>query len=96
MSATATNPADTGSTNPAATCPYEKMTPEQLRAELERLDVVCVKQELQIKQLIEGTQNMLKDFSIPLFAHMNGDTDRVHAGLEAIVKKNVTFTGDLH
>lgn len=88
MSATATN-------NVGA-CPYEDMTPDELRAELERLDVVCVKQELQIKQLIEGAQNMLKDFSIPLFAHMNGDTDRVHAGLEAIVKKNVTITGDLH
>lgn len=88
MSATATNT--------AGVCPYEDMTPDELRAELERLDVVCVKQELQIRQLIEGTQNMLKDFSIPLFAHMNGDTDRVHAGLDAIVKKNVTITGDLH
>lgn len=88
MSATATNN--------VGVCPYEDMTPDELRAELERLDVVCVKQELQIKQLIEGAQNMLKGFSIPLFAHMNGDTDRVHAGLEAIVKKNVTITGDLH
>lgn len=88
MSATATNN--------VGVFPYEDMTPDELRAELERLDVVCVKQELQIRQLIEGTQNMLKDFSIPLFAHMNGDTDRVYAGLDAIVKKNVTITGDLH
>lgn len=88
MSATATD--TTG------TCPYEKMTPAELRAELARTDEVCVKQELQIKQLTEGVQAMLKDFSVPLFAHLNGDTDRVHAGLDAIVKKNVTFTGDLH
>lgn len=81
MSATATNPADT--------CPYEKMTPEQLRSELERLDVVCVKQELQIKQLTEGTLNMIKDFSVVILAHMKGHKDGVRAGLDAIVKKNV-------
>lgn len=71
------------------TCPYEKMTPAELRAELERLDVLCVKQQLQIKQLTEGKLAMMKDFSVAILAHMKGDQAGVHAGLDAIVKKNV-------
>lgn len=84
MSATAIDATDTR--------PYEKMTPVALRAELERLDVLCVKQQLQIKQLTDGTLAMMKDFSVAILAHMNGDQAGVHAGLDAIVKKYVIVT----
>jgi hypothetical protein len=79
----------TAALQPCQANPYEKMTPAQLRAELQRTDEICVRQEIQIKQLTEGTLAMIKDFSVAILAHMKGDTDGVRAGLDAIVKKNV-------
>jgi ABC-type uncharacterized transport system permease subunit len=79
--------------------PYEAMTADELRSELAGLDAFAVKQQLQIKQLTDASLNMIKDFSVIILAHMKGDVDGVHAGLDAIVKKNVIVTPsskDLH
>jgi hypothetical protein len=83
-------------TEAVAVDPYEKMSVEQLRAELERLDEVCVKQEVQIRQFTEGTLSMITDFSGVILGHMAGDTDKVRTALDVIVNKYVTRVGDLH
>lgn len=75
---------------------YQEMTPAELRAECERLDEVCIKQAVQIKDFTEGTLSMISDFSGVILRHMAGDIDKVRAGLDTIVDRYVTRVGDLH
>lgn len=69
--------------------PYEAMTPNELRTELAGLDAFAAKQSVRIRQLEEASLAMIKDFSVCILAHMQGDQACVYAGLDAIVKKNV-------
>lgn len=75
---------------------HSTMTQQELLIEAKRLHRLVHDRNGELLESKLAFQNMLKDLSIPIFAHMNGDTDRVRAGLDAIVNKYVTVTGDLH
>ena len=68
---------------------YEDMTPQELRAELERLDDVCIREAIQVKNLEEASRGLIKVFSSILLAHMRQDTGKVSALLDAAVQKHV-------
>lgn len=84
------HPADEGAVD------FKAMTLQELQIEAQRLNRQLFDRNGELLESKLAFQNMLKDLSIPVFAHMNGDTDRVRAGLDVIVNKYVTVTGDLH
>jgi hypothetical protein len=84
------HPADADAKN------YSAMTPQQLQIETQRLNRLYYGANSDLLQMQQAFGEMLKDLSIPIFAHLNGDTKRVKAGLDAIINKYVTATGDLH
>lgn len=84
------HPADDSAVN------FTAMTPQELQIEAKRLNRLVHDRNGELLESKLAFQNMLNDLSIPIFAHMNGDTDRVRAGLDAMVNKYVTVTGDLH